>query len=257
MTATEARAAVLAYHSLVALLGKPLPPHVEADLTRLRERIQDDCFHLTNTSAPARWARSQVGPVLAAALGAATWMGDLRTAVSALRVFGLAGEHALTGAQAWRLMRPYLHEPALAAQTLAEIRRRSGLRLHRLPEHPSPAETLVELTRPRSDPFATKVARWLAEYWATNGQVQADQTAYAGHYRRHLAELDRLNRRGELMQLTGAAHGALSREEWEGLIRGQLPAARLALRAGFLTTRDLVAEYWQRWQERPGRAGAA
>ncbi len=158
MTAAETRAAVLAYHRLRHLLTQPLDAALRQRIVEMSASIEEACQGTTNRSAPSRWARQQVGPVLAAGLGASAWMrSEVPSAVAALRIFGLAGERSLSPLKASKIMQPYLWEPALSDSTVAEIRRRCGLRLQRLPANPSPIDLLVELTRPRSDGVSSRM----------------------------------------------------------------------------------------------------
>ncbi len=258
MTVSEVRGTVLAYHRIRALLNQPQPltDDTKARFNAFLRTAEDACRAVTGNSVPARWARSMVGAVLAAGLGAAVnyWRDDIPTPSSALRVFGLIGERPLTAAAAWKLMQPYVWEPALGEQTLAEIGRKASLRLHKLPPDPSPVDVLVDLTRPRSDSFSVQMSLWLAEYFRQECDAA---TTYGVLYRSTLAELLAHNRTGEMALLTGPAmvHGRPTREDWEDLIHGRIPRDRLALRAGYLVVRQFLTDYWEQWHKQTRAAG--
>jgi hypothetical protein len=247
MTSAHVRSTVTAYYRIRGLLAEPLPEDLQACLAETLARIENDCRLVTGNSAPSRWARSIVGTVLTAGLGACCYMrGEIANPSALLRVFGLVGEHALSSQAAWNLVKPYAWEPVIGDGTLAELRRRSSLRLHRLPADPGPADVLLEMTRPRSGAFAVHLARWLAEYFREHAGPQ-HATTYADHYRATLADLITANERGEMAYLTGQVSGSLTRDEWGELIRGRVPPSRLELRAGYLTTRQFLVDLWRQW----------
>lgn len=253
MSAAEVRGTVLAYQRIRALLNQPLTDHTRERFEAFLRSTEEACRLVTAHSAPARWARSIVGPVLAAGLGAAIYLRDDYTNPGgALRVFGLAGERALTSQAAWKLMQPYIWEPVVSEQVLGEIRRHSDLQLHRLPRDPSPVDVLEELTRPRSGGFPVQVSHWLAEYF------RESQTPYSVAYANILADLVAANDRGdfEVAQRASLVHGRFTREEWAELIRGRVPQSRLEVRASYLVVRQFLADYWAKWNPQAKRLAA-
>jgi hypothetical protein len=246
MTAAEVRGTALVYHSIQEVLNQPLTEDAKTQCHGFLHWAEQECQVVTETSAPARWARSMVGPVLAAAVGAAAWMRDqVPSANIALRIFGLTGDRPLSSQAAWNLIQPCLGEPALNEQALFKIRRQTGLLL-KLPAEPNAVDVLEELTRPRSGVFPVQVSRWLADYFREHN---GDDTCYAAHYRNALADLKTLNDRGDLVQMTGShgVSGRLSKQDWEALIHRRLPLSRLETRAGYTVARQFVVEYWEKW----------
>ncbi len=248
MSPSETRATVTAYHRVQSLLNQPLPDDVKDGFREYLAYAETACLNATRNSAPARWARSIVSPVLAAGVGAALpyWRDDPANAGAALRMFGLTGERSLTSQAAWKLMQPYIWEPVVSEQVLATIRRKTALRLNRLPPDPAPADVLIELTRSRTGGFPVQMSHWLAEYFREHRQ---DEGPYCEVYRRTLVDLSVQNQRGELVQYTGpgSVHGRYTREEWEELIRGRVPESRLEVRAAYLVVKQFIAEYWAKW----------
>jgi hypothetical protein len=246
MTAMEIRSAVSAYYRIRECLNHPQSPEYAARLGELLADIERDCEAATEVALAPRWAKATVGPVLAAGVGAATWMrGALDNAGAALRVFGLTGERALSPASAWGLVRPFCLEPVLSEQSLAAIHRRTGMRL-RLPTNPSPLDALDALTKPRNGEFAVKAAHWLAEYFRDHAGAD---TPFATLYRESLANLEATNATGEMAMMAGpnGLNDRPTREEWESIIHGRVPHARLEVRAGYIVATRFVKEYWERW----------
>jgi hypothetical protein len=243
MNACEVRAVVRAYYHIQNLLDADTQGHLGAFL----QWAESACWEATEASGPSRWARDIVGPVLAAGLGAASYAREVTNPGGMLRIFGLIGDHALPSLSAWGIMQPYCLNHVVCEEALANIRRQTGLRLNKLPADPSPLDLLEELTRPRSSELCTQVAHWIAEYFRDHA---LDDTLYSETYRSSLAGLDGLNERGEMAQLVGLPsimHGKFTRKEWAEIICGRVPRARVEMRAGYLTTRKFLIEYWERW----------
>lgn len=242
MTAAEIRGATLAYHQIRDLLKQPLTTDARAHLADFLLSIEDQCQAITSASAPARWARKIVGPVLAAAVGASTWMrDDVPTVVAALRIFGLHGDTPLSNEAAWSLMRTHLSDTVLSEQTVTQVAFSTGLLL-KLPASPTPAQVLEELTRTRSGGFPSQVSRWLADYFRDHAE---EDNPFSDVYRTTLAELSASGVSGEV--ITHVGHERLTSEDWECLIHSRLPQSRLELRAGYAAARRFIAEYWEKW----------
>lgn len=246
MTAAEIRATVLAYYRVRNLLSQSLTREDRAVFEDFLERAEEACRAASQASAPTRWARAHVGPVLAAGIGA-TRMGEETTPVSALRMFGLAGEHALTAQAAWKMIQPYVWEPAVSAEVVAEVRRKTGFRMAKLSATPAPVDVLEELTRPRGCPFAVQVSHWLAEYFREHA---SDDDLYAGAYRSTWASLTSRNEQREMAQLTGSIHGHMERQDWLDLMHGKLPRFHVETRAAYIVVRRFITDYWAQWAER-------
>jgi len=245
MTAPEVRAVAIFYfrtRETLSRLEQPLQPELLTPLTDLLHSIEQSCATLTEGSAPAKWAKEMVGPVLAAAVGAAAWMRrDVPSALAAQRIFGLAGSQALSSNAAWKLVRPYLHEPLLSERTLADLAVKTGLELK--PKDNSPVEVIIELTRPRSAGFATDVGRWIKEYFRENGDAI---TPYGVLYRRVVEEMATQNE--QTYSATSTVHGEVTREDWQVLVNGKVPRKWVEHRAAYSVTRQFIADYWDKWQ---------
>ena len=245
LTAAEVRASALAYHQLEILLKHPLTPESRAAFEHLKTHIEGLCEEVSGTCSPSRWARDCVGPVLAAALGAATYMReDIRTPTGALRVFGLSGSHTPTNAEAWRLAKAYLQCPVVPPTAIAELSAKMGVRLH-LNANPSPAELLTELSRPRASHFAMQVSQWLIAWFRLHS---ADDTNWGRIYREELVDLQRMNARRGFADGIKLPMIRLEKGDWEELIAGRLPERMLEYRAALVVTRRFLVEYWHQWQ---------
>ncbi len=245
ISAAEVRGLTLAHYQITALLKQPLPADAKAILQDLLVRIEEDCFVVSDNSSPSRWARSIVGSVLAAALGAATYMrDDTPTRISALRIFGLAGDRALSGQAAWKLMQPYVLVPTISDHEVLAIRRLSGLRL-KLPEFPSTVDVLEELTRPRGGGFPLQITAWLIDFFRTHA---SDDTVYARQYQTALADMINFHKYCDTEQVnTRHIHGRPSRADWEALVAGRTPLSWLEERAATTVTRQFIGDYWDHW----------
>lgn len=250
MSAAEVRGSVIAYYKLREALNQAAPVRFESRITKAMERIDHACQAITNGSGPAHWAARVIGPVLAAGAGAATWLGDVKTAATALRVFGLAGDHALTSQEAWAIVRPYQHEPILSERSLDDIRQKTWIRL-KLPEAPGPADVLVELTRQRSGHFAAQVGAWISEYFRGQAVTSKSANPFCDLYWETIRTLQRMNDCGELLQAnaTSGLTPKMTPEDWADVLRGRLPQNRLESRAGHAVARQFITEYWQHWQD--------
>ena len=165
MTNSEVRATAVAYYQIRELLNHPLPEKTRDTFNTFLQTVAEDCFTVSDTSAPSRWARGVVGPVLAAALGAAVYMrDDVPSPHAALRIFGLAGDRPLSSQSAWRLIQGYRDAPCLTDEMITEIGQKIGIRL-RLPPDPTIVDVLDDITRPRSGKFPVQVAHWLSQYF--------------------------------------------------------------------------------------------
>lgn len=246
MTSAETRGTVTAYYKIRELLDQPLPAATRDTFNAYLQQVAEDCRSTTDNSAPARWARTVVGPILSAAVGAAVNMQAINK-ISALRIFGLHGNRALSNEEAWRIMRPYIHEPALHPEALAQIQRYSDLRL-RLSNTPStPIDVLAELTRPRSGVFPSQVSYWIAEYFTEHRDAD---TFYGEVYRSTLRGISEVNSSHETANIAIPHSGKMTREDWGALIHGSNPQARVLLRAGYAVARQFIAECWDRWNIR-------
>jgi hypothetical protein len=132
----------------------------------------------------------------------------------------------------------------VSEQALADIRRQAGLPL-KLSADPTPVDVLYELTRPRSGGFPSQLAFWLAEYFRDHA---AADNQYAKIYRDSLDSLTASSGDGAMAQIAGPQllSGKLSKQDWESLIHGRVPLARLELRAGYAAARKFLADYWDR-----------
>jgi hypothetical protein len=205
--------------------------------------FEERCCQGTDRTATGRWARKSVGPVLAAALGAAVWRHDeVDNPGVALRIFGVVGDHVLSPAEAWAVMLPYLTMQTLDEATLEGIRSHAGLQLLKLPDAPTPTDVLLALTQRRSRDFPEEVAYWLSEYFREHAN---DDTPYGATYRAALAECQAANLRGELHHLAAPSQlgDCPSREDWDDLIAGRISARSLEQRAGYVVTKQFLLEY--------------
>ena len=247
LSAPEVRGITLLYHEILRLLLQPLPAATRITLEEFCVEIVETCRETTNNSEAARWARSIVGPVLAAAIGSVTYMREnARNPTQALRIFGLTGNHALSDICAWALVEPYIEYAVVPPEAIDKIGAAAELRL-KLPSDPSPTDVLVELTRQRRTRFGSQVAHWLVEYFRTH---KDEDGPYAGYYRDDLVNLRILNEHGDLANISKVTliRGPVEREDWEALVRGRLSDARLEIRAATSVTRKFIVEYWHRWQ---------
>ena len=252
MNAALVRGYVVCYHRVRSLLRQPLDPDVVADFEDFLSDVQGICRDITESCPPSQWARDQVGPVMAAGLGAATnYRNEVPNPTAALRVFGLSGNHALSGHAAWKMVLPYRWESIVPTQAIDDMRRMSGLRL-RLPHDPSPVDLLEELTRPRGGSFSLQLGHWLVDYFRDHAGAN---THYAETYQEKLGDLIEANAKGDLSNsiCANAIHGRPSRADWEALVIGRLPQSWLELRAGYATARHFMEDYWAKWQERPAK----
>lgn len=243
MTAGEVRGTALAYYRLKGIMkNNPLPPQARASFTEFIRMAELDCGILAEGTAPGRWTCKIVGPVLAAAMGSATYMrGLVHEPVGALRIFGLSGTRALPPPIAWKLMQPYLAAATLPPEAVADLARRSNLRL-KLPPFPSPVEALEELTRHRCGSFAAQVGYWLAESFRENSAVK---NSYTDLYRRTMAGMADISE-----EYVNGFHGRMSREDWECMMAGKTPQSVMELRASYVVARQFLTDYWERWQEK-------
>jgi hypothetical protein len=249
MSAAQVRGTALAYYRLKDLLIQPLTTDTRNNFTGFLRWAEEACRVVTDSSIPARWACEAVGPVLGASVGAAAWMrGEVANPGAALRIFGLAGDRALSPQSAWALIQPYLHEPTLSEQSLTRIRQQAGVRL-KLSVAPTAVDVLVEMTRPRGGAFPVQVSHWLSDYFREHS---GDDTHFAALYRTTLDDLSSINARGELAQFTGSASisGTPTAEEWESMIHGRVPKSRLEARAGFKVARQFILDYWELWNKK-------
>lgn len=247
MTAPEVRTTVLAYHRIQDLLTEPLPSTTRERFQGFLEETEKVCHDVSATSIPSRWARAMVGPVLAAGLGATIYMReDVASPSAALRSFGLSGDRALSNQAAWNILQPYRGESVLSEKSLAAIRRVTGMKMQRLAADPGPVDVLLELTRMRAGNFAAKMTHWLTEYFRTHADAD---TPYGNLYRSTLHELSDYNRQGEMAHMVDSVldHTRYHRQDWEALVHGRMPQARLEMRAGFIVTKHFIADYWARW----------
>ena len=240
MTAAEVRAAVRAYHRIQDVLDADVTGHLETFL----KWVEGACHAVTETAPTSQWARDMVGPVLAAGMGAAVFAREVRSPMGMLRIFGVTGSYPLSSQAAWKLMAPYCWEPVLSVRSINQIRVKSGLLLNKLPADPSPVDALEELTRFHSKEFARQMAHWLSEYFQEHGLAN---TPYGEEYRTALHNLFALNDRGDMAQFRSLIHGQFTREEWAELIRGRQPQSRIEWRAGYITTKKFLVDYWERW----------
>lgn len=245
----EVRAVVTAYQRATALLpSTQYPSGIQDDLNSFLCRCTDFCQEISGHSDPGRWARTIIGPVLAAGMGATVDLRETRGAMGVLRAFGLAGERRLFDHEAWLTVRPYAHEQVLSAETIADVTRRTGLRLTRLPPNPGPADLLEELTRPRCLSFVLQMTRWLGEHFRPRGGCGChDHFSQAYHQRR--VELGRMNEALELAPITGArvlTGHRMTRSDWVHMLAGRVPDHRLDESASLSVTKEFLLEYWQR-----------
>ena len=248
MSMAEIRGVTLSYFRIRELLDQPLPDDVREIFHDFMQSTAAACHLVTEGSAPARWCRSIVGPVLAAAVGSAIWMREeVSGSVGALRIFGLAGDRPLPNHASWRLVQPYLQEPALSRQALSEIRRLSRIRLN-LPADPTPVDVLEELTRRRAGQFPVEVSHWLNAHFRDHME---DHNPYTDLYRRTLEDMAVLNEHGGMASSIGAywAIGVPTREDWGCIVRGQMPQHWLQIRAANAAVRQFLADYYDKWQE--------
>ena len=256
MTAAQTRATVLAYQRIRELLPfHQYPEEVQDHMNAFLCHVENLCQEATSNSEPGRWARSVVGPVLAAGLGATGYMREtVPNEATVLRIFGLIGDRSLSTKEAWLFVQRYAFEPVLSPEILAEVQRTSRVRLTKLPKNPNALDLLEELTRPRTDSFRIQLSRWVAEHFRLVGPTSDD--IYGAEFRRLLQDLEGVNTRGELAPVAGVnvAHGRrFTREEWAALLAGRIPQARLEERASYMVTRKFLIDYWKAWQKKVDR----
>ena len=237
MTARHVRASVRAYFRLREIVRDPDIGERAIPLEEAMAWIERDCYDVTSTASPSRWAREQVGSVLAAGMGSVvTFMRGVNTPINALRIFGLTGTRPPTNQQAWTIMdgRP------INDTMLAEVEQQAGVNL-RLPANPTKAEILNELARPHSNLFGVELAYRLAERFRDHREEP---------YRKALAGLVAANDRGEMAASipSSLGHDRLSLEDWQEIVDGRIPLAKLEIRAGFIVARKFVEEYWEAWR---------
>ena len=240
MTSLEVRAIVSTYYRLAA--AAECPGELSLWLEDLQADLRGWCENLSSYTSAGRWASEIVGPVLAAGMGASTDMRTIASPSDLLRCFGLTGDRPLSPKEAWRIVRTYIHEPILHPNSLRAIENVSNMVFRKLPPNPGPVDVLVELTRHRSAPFLAQLARWIAEKFREPADNQ-----YTKLYAKTLKDLQVQNIVGEYGAIAHHALGAsrrFSREDWECILAGRVPALRLEERASYVASKQFILDYY-------------
>jgi hypothetical protein len=243
MTSLEVRAVVTAYYRVQSL---DAPPGL--GFSKIVDALFEYCDVASDRTTFGRWATEFVGPVLAAGMGASTDMRTINSPSDLLRCFGLTGDRPLSPKEAWRIVRPYSHEPVLSETSLISISSHANMTFRKLPPNPGPVDVLVELTRHRSAPFLAQLARWIAEKFRQPGDNQ-----YTKLYAKTLKDLQVQNIVGELGLIAHHALGTgrkFSREDWESIVHGRVPAFRLEERASYAAAKAFILDYYAHCREK-------
>lgn len=255
MTSLEVRAVVTAYYRIMSLIDGENPPWNFAPLNTYADDMFDLCDQLSAHTTAGRWASDIVGPVLAAGMGASTDMRSIASPSDLLRCFGLSGDRPLSPKEAWRVVKPYAYEPVLHPNSLRAIENVSNMVFRKLPPDPGPVDVLVELTRHRSAPFLAQLARWIAEKFR-----EPAENKYTELYAKTLKDLQVQNIVGEYANIAAHALGAsrrFSREDWECILAGRVPAFRLEERASYVAAKAFILDYYAHCREKEPNAKIA